>query len=242
MTVLGIDTSNQSMLLSLGENQHVLATYMTANQKNHSTTLMPGIEFLMAGNQKKPKDLKKIIVAEGPGSYTGLRIGVTTAKTLAWTLGIELYGVSTLALMAAGQTEWPGLIVPIINARRENVYTGAYKWKDGQLVTVINDQHIAFSEWLTCLKEREETVLFTGLDVALFKESIMSADHNKLTFKEDLNDNLLDGSAFFRVEKQLRHIDNVESFTPNYLKKVEAEEKWLETHRGQEESAYVERV
>lgn len=100
MTTLGIDTSNQTMVLCLEENGKIIGTQVMTNQKNHSISLMPGIDFLLSINQKKPKDLTKIIIAEGPGSYTGLRIGVTTAKTLAWTLGVELYAVSSLALIA----------------------------------------------------------------------------------------------------------------------------------------------
>ena len=242
MTVLGIDTSNQSMLLSLGDNKQVLATYMTKSQKNHSVTLMPGIEFLMAGNNKQPKDLTKIIIAEGPGSYTGLRIGVTTAKTLAWTLGIDLYAVSTLALIAASKTNVTGLIVPLINARRDNVYTGAYKWEDNQLITVIEDQHIAITDWFKVLKKEEQPVHFVGLDTIVFKELIEAEEVTQFLFSEDEKDNLLQGGAFFRLDNQLTKIEDVEAFIPKYLKKVEAEEKWLETHQEQEGSHYVERV
>lgn len=159
MTTLGIDTSNQTMALCLEENGKIIGTQVMTNQKNHSISLMPGIDFLLSINQKKPKDLTKIIIAEGPGSYTGLRIGVTTAKTLAWTLGVELYAVSSLALIAASNIGFEGLIVSIINARRENVYTGAYKWEDGKLVNVIEDQHIAMSTWLDKLSQEKEQVL-----------------------------------------------------------------------------------
>ena len=242
MTVLGIDTSNQSMLLCLAENNQLTASYVTTNQKNHSTTLMPGIDFLMSSNGKKPKDLSKIIVAQGPGSYTGLRIGVTTAKTLAWTLKIDLYSVSTLALIAAGQDKWDGLIVPLINARRENIYSAAYKWVDEELITVIPEKHISFKEWAEELKVTTERVLFVGLDVPVFHELINSYECDAFYYHKNETDNVPHGEAFLRLGNQAKLVDDIEGFNPNYLKKVEAEEKWLETHQALEDSHYVKRV
>lgn len=242
MTTLGIDTSNQTMALCLEENGKIIGTQVMTNQKNHSISLMPGIDFLLSINQKKPKDLTKIIIAEGPGSYTGLRIGVTTAKTLAWTLGVELYAVSSLALIAASNIGFEGLIVPIINARRENVYTGAYKWEDGKLVNVVEDQHIAMSTWLDKLSQEKEQVLFIGIDVLVFKEMIDERNTTNFIYNSLEHNNLLSGESFLRADNVTREITNIDGFVPSYLKKVEAEEKWLEMNKEQEGSDYVQRV
>ncbi|MBO0428863.1 tRNA (adenosine(37)-N6)-threonylcarbamoyltransferase complex dimerization subunit type 1 TsaB [Vagococcus fluvialis] len=242
MTTLGIDTSNQTMALCLEENGKIIGTQVMTNQKNHSISLMPGIDFLLSINQKKPKDLTKIIIAEGPGSYTGLRIGVTTAKTLAWTLGVELYAVSSLALIAASNIGFEGLIVSIINARRENVYTGAYKWEDGKLVNVIEDQHIAMSTWLDKLSQEKEQVLFIGIDVLVFKEMIDERNITNFIYNSLEYNNLLSGESFLRADNVTREITNIDGFVPSYLKKVEAEEKWLEMNKEQEGSDYVQRV
>ena len=86
---------------------------------------MPVIDFLMQQIDLTPKDLDRIVVAEGPCSYTGLRIAVATAKTLAHTLGIELVGVSSLSVLVPDDLE--GLVVPIMDARRNNVYAGFTK-------------------------------------------------------------------------------------------------------------------
>lgn len=242
MTTLGIDTSNQTMALCLEESGRIIGTQVMTNQKNHSISLMPGIDFLLSINQKKPKDLTKIIVAEGPGSYTGLRIGVTTAKTLAWTLGVELYAVSSLALIAASNIGFEGLIIPIINARRENVYTGAYKWEEGKLVNVIDDQHIAMSSWLDKLSQKDENILFIGMDVLVFKELIDERNLVNFIYNSLEYNNLLNGEAFLRADNVTRKIANIDEFVPSYLKKVEAEEKWLEMNKEQEGSNYVQRV
>ncbi len=242
MTVLGIDTSNQSMSLCLGDEDNLIGSFFAASQKNHSTTLMPAIDFLMTSNNKKPQDINKIIVAEGPGSYTGLRIGVTTAKTLAWTLGVDLYSISSLALIAATKKSFEGLIIPVINARRENVYTGAYKWEEGQLVTVIADQHISFDIWLERLSEMNLPVFFIGADLKEFTSMIEKKENKLLNYDESRVRNEINPASLLELDFQSRKIEDVESFIPCYLKKVEAEEKWLEIHSVNEKTNYVERV
>lgn len=242
MTILGIDTSNQSMSLCLGEDNNLLGSYFTSVQKNHSVTLMPAIDFLMTSNNKQPKDLTKIIVAKGPGSYTGLRIGVTTAKTLAWTLGIDLYAVSSLALMAESKKEFDGLIVPIMNARRENVYTGAYQWQNGRLITVIEDHHTSLETWLNQLNNQKEAVFLIGSDLSVFADNLADLKGSKITYSKDKISNEINPTSFLTLENQSVKVEDIEGFIPDYLKRVEAEEKWLETHGPNEVSNYVERV
>lgn len=86
MRILAIDTSNQTLSVAVMEENRILGEYTSTTKKNHSMTLMPAVTELMKASQLKPTDLDRIVVAQGPGSYTGLRIGVTTAKTLAYTL------------------------------------------------------------------------------------------------------------------------------------------------------------
>lgn len=242
MTILGIDTSNQSMSLCLGEDKKILGSYFTACQKNHSVTLMPAIDFLMKSNNKKPKELTKIIVAKGPGSYTGLRIGVTTAKTLAWTLGIELYAVSSLALIAESKREFDGLIVPIMNARRENVYTGAYEWHEGQLITRIDDHHTSLVDWLNQLINQDKPVFLIGSDLSEFTEILAEYKNKHIHYSDEEIENEINPISFLNLDNQCVRVDDIEAFVPDYLKRVEAEEKWLETHNIEEDSNYVERV
>ena len=92
MKVLAFDTSSKALSLAVLEDKQLLAETTINIKKNHSITLMPAIDFLMGSLDLTPKDLDRIVVAKGPGSYTGLRIAVATAKTLAHTLNIELVG------------------------------------------------------------------------------------------------------------------------------------------------------
>ena len=93
MKILAFDTSSKALSLAILEDKQLLAETTINIKKNHSITLMPAIDFLMGSLDLTPKDLDRIVVAEGPGSYTGLRIAVATAKTLAHTLNIELVGM-----------------------------------------------------------------------------------------------------------------------------------------------------
>ncbi len=96
MKILAFDTSNKTLSLAILENERLLADMTLNIKKNHSISLMPAIDFLIASVDLKPKDLDRIVVAQGPGSYTGLRVAVATAKMLAYSLGIDLVGVSSL--------------------------------------------------------------------------------------------------------------------------------------------------
>src|SRR5690606_31260140 len=91
--------------------------------KTHSLRLMPAIVQLMNDLNMKPNDLDKIVVANGPGSYTGVRIGVTTAKTLAWSLNIPVVGVSSLEVLAYQGRFFNGFVSPFFDARRQTVFT-----------------------------------------------------------------------------------------------------------------------
>lgn len=113
---------------------------------------MPAIDSLMASVDLKPKDLDRIVVAQGPGSYTGLRVAVATAKMLAYSLGIDLVGVSSLYALAA-QTcqQYPdSLVVPLVDARRQNAYVGYYR--QGKLV--LPESHSSLEAILTQLEGR----------------------------------------------------------------------------------------
>lgn len=126
MKVLAIDTSTTALGVALLEDERLVVESITNLKINHSIKLMPTVEevFATAGWQASEIDL--VVVAKGPGSYTGLRVGVTTAKTFAWTLDIPLVAVSTLETMAYPLRHYPGAIVPIIDARRGEVYSGLF--------------------------------------------------------------------------------------------------------------------
>jgi tRNA threonylcarbamoyl adenosine modification protein YeaZ len=241
MKTLAIDTSNQTLAVAVVDGQEVLGQSQTMAIKNHSTALMPAIDGLMQAVGMAPKELEQIVVAKGPGSYTGLRIGVTTAKTLAQTLNIPLIGVSSLKAVAANCVGVSQVIVPLFDARRQNVYAGAYQWHNGTLETRIKDQHISLSELLTQLKAVDgQEVLFVGADTVKFKDMIEAelptAHINQVSFW-----NYPNGVVLAAIAKEEAPVASNHDFVPDYLKLVEAEEKWLASHEPGVD-AYVEKI
>ena len=241
MKTLAIDTSNQTLAVAVVDGQEVLGQSQTMAIKNHSTALMPAVDGLMQAVGMAPKELEQIVVAKGPGSYTGLRIGVTTAKTLAQTLNIPLIGVSSLKAVAANCVGVSQVIVPLFDARRQNVYAGAYQWHNGTLETRIKDQHISLSELLTQLKAVDgQEVLFVGADTVKFKDMIEAelptAHINQVSFW-----NYPNGVVLAAIAKEEAPVASIHDFVPDYLKLVEAEEKWLASHEPGVD-AYVEKI
>lgn len=228
MKLLAFDTSNQALSLAILEDEHLLAQTTLNIKKNHSITLMPAIDFLMNSLDMKPKDLDRIAVAQGPGSYTGLRIAVATAKTLAHTLKIELVGVSSLLALVPEQAE--GLVIPIMDARRNNVYAGFYQ--SGQAVRP--EAHLPLAEVLEMAGIANQSVTFVG-ETTAFTEQI-----NDALPQAAIQSTLPDAAAIGRFGLDLP-AQSIHDFVPNYLKRVEAEENWLKTHQESSDS-YIQRL
>ena len=228
MKLLAFDTSNQALSLAILEDEHLLAQTTLNIKKNHSITLMPAIDFLMKSLDMKPTDLDRIAVAQGPGSYTGLRIAVATAKTLAHTLKIELVGVSSLQALVPEQAE--GLVIPVMDARRNNVYAGFYQ--SGQAVRP--EAHLPLAEVLEMAGAANQSVTFVG-ETATFAEQIKDA-----LPQAAIQSTLPDAAAIGRLGLDLP-AQSIHDFVPNYLKRVEAEENWLKTHQESSDS-YIQRL
>ena len=228
MKLLAFDTSNQALSLAILEDEHLLAQTTLNIKKNHSITLMPAIDFLMNSLDMKPADLDRIAVAQGPGSYTGLRIAVATAKTLAHTLKIELVGVSSLLALVPEQVE--GLVIPVMDARRNNVYAGFYQSSQA----VRPEAHLPLAEVLEIAGAADQPVTFVG-ETATFAEQIKDA-----LPQAAIQSTLPDAATIGRLGLDLP-AQSIHDFVPNYLKRVEAEENWLKTHQESSDS-YIQRL
>ena len=227
MKVLAFDTSSKALSLAILEDKQLLAETTINIKKNHSITLMPAIDFLMTCLDLTPKDLDRIVVAEGPGSYTGLRIAVATAKTLAHTLDIELVGMSSLLALVPSQQQ--GLVVPLMDARRNKVYAGFYENEN----PVLPEAHLSFAEVLEQVKDAEQ-VTFVG-EVGAFAEQIQER-LPQANYQETLPN-----AANLALWAWDKEVDSLHDFVPNYLKRVEAEENWLKNHTESGES-YIKRL
>ena len=229
MKALAIDTTNNVLGIALVDEDIVIGEYITNLKKNHSVRAMPAIERLLQDYDIAPNKLEKIIVATGPGSYTGVRIGVSIAKTLAWSLNIPIVGVSSLEILAAHGRFFNGFISPLFDARRGQVYTGLYQYHSNEVDCVESDQNLLLTNWLKMLKEKNANVLFVGNDVSLHRDLILTELGEKAVFGQaPLHNPRPSELAFLGLMKDTT---DVHSLVPNYISLAEAEAKWLEQQK-----------
>ncbi|MEC1752074.1 tRNA (adenosine(37)-N6)-threonylcarbamoyltransferase complex dimerization subunit type 1 TsaB [Bacillus mojavensis] len=229
MTILAIDTSNYTLGIALLRDNTVIAEYITYLKKNHSVRAMPAVHSLLNDCDLTPQDLSKIVVAKGPGSYTGVRIGVTIAKTLAWSLNIPISAVSSLEALAANGRHFDGLISPIFDARRGQVYTGLYEYKNGLLEQAVPDQNVMLTDWLEMLKEKDRPVLFLGHDTSIHKETILDVLGKKGVIGPAAQHNPRPSELAYAGAD--REAVDIHGLVPDYLRLAEAEAKWIESQK-----------
>ncbi|MGN9863822.1 tRNA (adenosine(37)-N6)-threonylcarbamoyltransferase complex dimerization subunit type 1 TsaB [Bacillus swezeyi] len=230
MTILAIDTSNLTLGVALTRDGKVIAEHISHLKKNHSVRAMPAIDELLKECGLQSGDLTKIAVAKGPGSYTGVRIGVTIAKTLAWSLNIPVAAVSSLEVLAANGRFFPGLICPLFDARRGQVYTGLYRYDDNsRLQALEEDQNILLEDWLKKLKAMEQQVLFLGNDTEIHRDLI----------KQILGEQAVIAGPALQLPRpselaligETKEPEPVHGLVPNYIRLAEAEAVWLEKQK-----------
>jgi len=242
LKILAFDSSNYPLSVALIENEHIITEQTINIKRNHSIQLMPAIEEALTQSEWEFKELDRVAVAAGPGSYTGLRIAVTTAKSLAWSRDLDLVGVSSLKVLAANSFPKKNQrIVPLFDARRQNIYTGLYKRdNEGKLLRSTPDTHVSAKQWAKYLADQEGTFELIGLDAPEFIE----------TFKEALGDRVQLAAPLQAVPRAsalgLLALNEeptpTHAFTPNYLKLAEAEENWMEENPDHEGEDWVEKI
>lgn len=229
MKVLAIDTSNKTMSVALADESGIIGEITSNANQNHSVQLMPAIEKIMQDHGWIPSDLTKVVIAKGPGSYTGVRIGVTVAKTLAWTLGIDLVGLSSLEAIALNMVEFNGYIAPIFDARRGQVFTALFKSEAGTLSRVEEDRLRMANEWANELKDLGQQVLFVGVDVPVHEVVISQILGQKAFFES--GEKALPSAGKLALTGMYLPREDVHHFVPNYARLAEAETNWLEAQK-----------
>lgn len=230
MIWLGIDTANTPLSIAIVKDGKVLTEENTSMPINHSLRAMPAIEEAFERAKLKPADLDGIVVAEGPGSYTGVRIGVTIAKTLAWTLNKPLIGISSLQSLATNGLFFTGLICPIVDARRKHVYAGVYQSKGGKLSSKMEDQHIGFEALVNELNAWEAPILFIGPDIELYREELEERLGERAIIAP-FQFNLPKASSLIYAAEQQDGSEDIHHFVPQYRRIAEAEANWLKANR-----------
>ena len=162
MKILSFDSSAQVASVALCEDEKVLAEYTLNNGNTHSETLLPMVESILGFFSLCAKDIDLFAVSAGPGSFTGVRIGAATLKGLAFASGKPCVEVSTLEAIAQNLSVRKGLICPVMNARRSQVYTALFRSDGKNLERLMPDSALAIEELDTVLSEYGEEVALCG--------------------------------------------------------------------------------
>ena len=228
--ILAIDSSSLVASVALVNEETIIAEYTVNLKKTHSQTLLPMIDeiFRMTGINKK--ELKAIAITGGPGSFTGLRIGAATAKGLALALGIGIINVPTINAMAYNYNHCNKLICPIMDARRNQVYTGVFRCENDTLETVIKQCAMSIDDLTDYLNEENEEVIFIGDGIPVFKQTIdekLTTRHfyarQQLSRQRAATIGAIAWDMYIAGE-----IENADLFAPDYLRLSQAERERME--------------
>ena len=176
MKILAIETSAKSVSAAVVENGVPLASAYQNLGLTHSRTLMPLVDGMLSAAGLRVRDMNLLATANGPGSFTGLRIGVSALKGLAWALEKPCCGVSTLAAMARNLAHMEGLIICAMDARRNQVYNALFLAHDGVLTRQCPDRAIGLAELAEEIKNRPEPKFVVGDGAGLCYNHLLEQD------------------------------------------------------------------
>lgn len=172
MLILGIDTATPQVGCAIGGHEGVLASFHSAKGRRHAETLVPAIDFVRRQARIELHEISAVAVDIGPGLFTGLRVGITTAKTLAMALRVPMVGVSSLDLVAFPLRWTSRLIVSVIDARRGEVYYSFYRQVPGGIQRLTEHCLGAPEELCSEIVARGEEVLAVGDGAMKYREQL----------------------------------------------------------------------
>lgn len=227
MLVLSVDSSYSTATCALIKDDKILAEINLNDKKQHSVILMRLIDSILKEYEIDINAIDAFIISRGPGSFTGLRIGMATLKGLAFASKKPLISVSTLDALAYNSISFQGIICPIMDALRDNIYTCLYKNENNNLTPLIKEQCLNINELVTILKEQTLPIIFVGDGVAKHKEFLQENIPN--SFFAPNHSNFPKASSVGELGiKKINDgvIENIDSINPIYLRKSQAEREY----------------
>ena len=229
MLLLAFETSAKAASVALFAGEKLLGESYQNTGLTHSQTLMVMAEDLLRSCGKTVADVTAVAVAEGPGSFTGVRIGVAAAKGMSWGGELPCYGVSTLEAMALTLGAWQGYVCPCMDARRSQVYNALFYVNCGALERVTEDRAISLAELKTELEHIDGPIFLVG-DGAALAYKTLSADIPELILPpEHRQHQRASGVALAAAAKiAAGQPGDGNALTPNYLRLSQAERERME--------------
>ena len=220
MLILAFESSARPASVALLEDGHILSQYSQCSALTHSRTLLPMAEDMLKNAERSLKDVDLLAVAQGPGSFTGIRIGVSTVKGLAWALDKPCVGVSTLEAMAWQGLAAGGLVCPVMDARRAQVYNALFEIRHGRPERLTEDRPIALAELLEELRRLGRPAFLVGDGAELAAKAMTDAALPFSLAPENLRWQSAWGVAMAAADKTP---GNADSLLPVYLRLSQAE-------------------
>ena len=236
MKILGIDSSGLVASAAIADEKNIIAEFTVNNKQTHSQTLLPMIEKVVDMSGIELEQIDAIAIAAGPGSFTGLRIGSATAKGIGLALKKPIVSVPTLEGLAYRVSVFDGIICPIMDARRNQVYTGIYKMDKEKLVCLSEQKAVDIHEIMEELEKYDEKVIFLGDGVEVQRETIVKEFKKEYCFapihlsKQSAAAVAVLGELYFGQGKA----EDAAEHKPIYLRKSQAEREREERLKKQE--------
>ena len=229
MLLLAFETSAKAASVALFQDDKLLGESYQNTGLTHSQTLMVMAEDLLHQCGHTPQEVQAVAVAEGPGSFTGVRIGVAAAKGFAWGSDIPCYGVSTLESMALHLAAYQGYVCPVMDARRSQVYNALFYVNHGAVSRVTEDRAIALSDLKTELLSFNEPIFLVGDGSTLTYNTLSEEIPQLVQPAEHRMHQRAVGVGLAALKKiAAGESGDGNALTPNYLRLSQAERERLE--------------
>ena len=229
MLILAFETTAKSCSAAIHDSQKLLAESYQNSGLTHSQTLMVMAEDLLTVCGKTAADVTHLAVAAGPGSFTGVRIGVSAAKGFAWGAELPVYGVSTLESMALGLGVWSGHICCCMDARRNQVYNAIFLAENGKLTRISDDRAIALADLKSELEHIDGPIYLVGDGAALAHKALAPELEELILPPEHRQHQRASGVALAALQAMERgESADGAALQPNYLRLSQAERERME--------------
>ena len=233
MLTLAFETSAKAASVALTENGKLLGESYQNTGLTHSQTLMVMAEDMLKQCGKTVSDLTAVAVAEGPGSFTGVRIGVAAAKGFAWGSRLPCYGISTLEAMAVSLGAWEGHVCACMDARRSQVYNALFLVAGGAVERTTEDRAVALADLKTELEHLDGPIFLVGDGAVLTHKTLSAEIPNLILPPEHRLHQRAVGVALLAEKKQIAgDTGDANALSPNYLRLSQAERERLEKQKN----------
>lgn len=223
MKILALDTSANTASVCISEDDRLLCEMTVNYKKTHSETLMPMIDAALSACGTDISQIDLFAAADGPGSFTGLRIGVSALKGMAHALSKPVIGISTLEGLAYNLFMCADIICPIMDARRAQVYNAVYTWRSGEFEELTPPRALSIEECVADVKKYGKRVVFLGDGVDVHREYISAELGSAACFAplscNEQRASSLAAAARLRAEQSI----SADRLVPVYLRKSQAE-------------------